>query len=151
MSYISLDQLYLFPDQNFCHLLFKQQHLTKCTSNPASHTSVTESRVTGDTDLSRGEQAISSAGGSGTPSSCTGDCSEEHIYPSHAATDSKGLPLMAGHTNPIERWVRCWGRKSSLIGKAGRPRRWWTTVPKNHLVQVWMPVSHFFKTFNFVL
>lgn len=52
MSQISPDQLYLFPDQNFCHLLIKWS-INKCKSNPASHSSVTESRVTGDTPVTQ--------------------------------------------------------------------------------------------------
>ena len=29
---------------------------------------------------------------------------------------------------------------SDFIGKASRPRRWWTGVPKTHLANVWMLV-----------
>ena len=35
-------------------------------------------------------------------------------------------------------------RNSNFIPKASRPRRWWTSVPKKHLSQVWMLVFFFF-------
>ena len=42
-----------------------------------------------------------------------------------------GLP----HDRPIN-WETGGARNCDFICKASRPRRWWTTVPNNHLIQV---------------
>ena len=36
-------------------------------------------------------------------------------------------------------------RNSDFIWKAGRPRRWWTSVPKNHLTQLRIQASFTLK------
>ena len=111
----------------------------KCKSNPASHTSVTETRVTGDTHLSRRDQAISSAGDSGIPSTCSWWLLRTHLSLTWCYW-VQGLTALCTTDQAIESWTRCWGRKSNLIGKASRQRRWWTSV-LNCLVQVWMLIS----------
>ena len=40
----------------------------------------------------------------------------------------------------IERWV-VGGRNSGFIWKTSRPRRWWTSAPKNHLARVRIQAS----------
>ena len=60
--------------------------------------------------------------------------------------------------------MRCWGREYDFIQKASRPRRWRTSVPKNHLTQdriqasfvlkgeeVWLVVTNFLVSESFVL
>ena len=39
--------------------------------------------------------------------------------------------MLLTHNRPINQEMRCGGQKYDLIQKAGRPRRWQTSVSKN--------------------
>ncbi|XP_072806676.1 uncharacterized protein [Vicugna pacos] len=75
------------------------------------------------------------------------------------------LPRPNSSCSPHDRQVnwetRCSGRNDDFIGKAGRPRRWGTSVLENHLPQVrtqapfvlkvWLVVANFLVSESFVL
>lgn len=52
-------------------------------------------------------------------------------------TQSK-LVLLFSYHSPINRETGVGVRNNDFIRKASRLRRWWTSVPNNHLAQVWM-------------
>ena len=61
---------------------------------------------------------------------------EKHV----TVTESKLILLAAGRANKSGDEMLRQGT-ATLIWKAGTLRRWWTSVPKNHFIGVWMPVS----------
>lgn len=59
------------------------------------------------------------------------------LQPSPCDLPRSGLYCLP-HRRSVNKGTSCRGRSRDLIQKASRERRWWATVPKKPLAQVWM-------------
>ena len=86
------------------------------------------------------------------------ECKQEHV--GQLVIFLSPSSYCSPHDRPINRETRCW----DFIQKASRPRRWWTSVPKNRLPRVriqgsfilkgegmWLVAANFLVSESFVL